>query len=141
MEKDRTKLLIADDDTVTGLLLSENTQKWGYDPIVVTDGIEAVEVLQQAHGPRIAILDWLMPGMSGLDIVKKVRSGQEEIPHYIIMLTSKNEKKDIVTVLDAGADDFITKPFDPSELKARLDVGKRMVMLNQKLSSALEKAK
>jgi len=100
---------------------------------VVTDGIEAVELLQQAHGPRIAILDWLMPGINVLDIVKKVRSGQEEIPHYLIMLTSKNDKKDIVKALDAGADDFITKPFDPSELKARLDVGKRMVKIIDKI--------
>ena len=134
-------LLIADDDPITGLLLLENAKKWGYAPVLVQDGKEALDFLKKEDSPKIAILDWMMPGMTGLELVKQIRELSFDVPPYLIILTSKNEKEDVVTALGNGADDFIVKPFDPMELRARLGVGRRIVGLNQKLSGAIEEAK
>ncbi len=134
------KIVIAEDDPITLLLLKSTLEKWGYSPTSVTDGKEALEILEGDDEPRIVLLDWLMPGMDGIDIVRELRAQKKEIPHYVIMLTSKNEKKDIIHALEAGADDFLSKPFDTDELKARIKAGLRLTGLHIQLKKAMRSA-
>ena len=136
----RDKIVIAEDDPITQLLLKSTLEKWGFEPITLQDGKEALELIKASEDPRIVLLDWLMPGMDGIDIVKKLRREREDIPHYVIMLTSKNEKKDVIYALEAGADDFLSKPFDTEELKARIKVGLRLVGLHLQLKKAIKSA-
>ncbi len=137
------KLLIADDDRISGILLVKHATARGYEPIYVQNGLEAYQELSRKDGPRIALLDWMMPGMTGLQIIEKIRSEAKRngAPHYLIILTAKNEKEDVVKALKAGADDYIIKPFDPEELKARLEVGKRIITLTDDFSDALAEAR
>ncbi len=136
----KDKIVIAEDDPITQLLLKSTLEKWGFEPITLQDGKEALELIKASEDPRIVLLDWLMPGMDGIDIVKKLRREREDIPHYVIMLTSKNEKKDVIYALEAGADDFLSKPFDTEELKARIKVGLRLVGLHLQLKKAIKSA-
>ncbi|MDA0748029.1 MAG: response regulator [bacterium] len=126
-------ILIAEDDGVSRRLLETLLVKQGHRPVVCKDGIEAWEKIQKEETPRLAILDWMMPRMSGVDVCKRVR----ELPHsqriYILLLTALGEKKNIVEGLEAGANDYLTKPFDTNELKARIQVGVRMVELREQL--------
>ncbi len=137
------KLLIADDDKISGILLKKHATSRGFDPISVNNGQKAFEELCKQDGPKIALLDWMMPGMTGLEIIKKIRSVSEKNGnrHYLIVLTARSEKQDLVTALKAGADDYIVKPFDPEELKARLEVGRRIITLTDNLSKALSEAR
>jgi len=134
-------IIIAEDDPITLLLLKSSVKKWGFEPIDLKDGNAAFELIKSQKEPRIILLDWLMEGMDGIDIVKEVRKQKKDIPHYIIMLTSKNEKKDIVHALEVGADDFLSKPFDTDELKARVKVGLRLVGLHIQLNKAMKSAR
>ncbi len=136
----KNQIVIAEDDPITQLLLKSTLKKWGFDPITLQDGKEALELIKASEDPKIVLLDWLMPGMDGIDIVKKLRREREDIPHYVIMLTSKNEKKDVIYALEAGADDFLSKPFDTEELKARIKVGLRLVGLHLQLKKAIKSA-
>ncbi len=136
----KDKIIIAEDDPITELLLKSTLEKWGFDPTDVQDGQEALKLLRTAEEPRIVLLDWLMPGMDGIDIVKELRREEKENPHYVIMLTSKNEKKDVILALEAGADDFLSKPFDTDELKARIKAGLRLVGLHIQLKRAIKSA-
>lgn len=131
------KILIAEDDLISRRILEAVLAKWGYDPIVAVNGDEAWEIMQKADSPDMAVLDWEMPGKSGLEVCKRIRKKDVSNPPYIIILTAKNAKSDIVEGLEAGANDFVTKPYDKDELQARIRVGQRMV----KLQSALIKAK
>lgn len=138
---EKEKILVADDDLTSRLILTSALKKWGYDPIPVTDGNKALEILSKPDSPLIAILDWVMPGIDGIDVVKKVKSMEKEIYPYIIMLTTKTEKEDVIAGLEAGADDYIRKPFDNEELWARIKVGIRTVNLQRnliKIQKALE---
>ncbi len=137
------KLLIADDDKISAILLKKHASACGFEPIIVHNGEEAYGQLSRENGPRIALLDWMMPGITGVDIVQKIRAGKKDdrASHYLIVLTARSEKEDIVAALNAGADDYIVKPFDPGELKARLEVGKRILTLTDHLTKALDKAK
>jgi two-component system cell cycle response regulator len=127
------RILIAEDDLTARTILTGVLKKWGYDPVTVKDGQAAWEVLQQPDSPRMIILDWMMPGMDGLEVIKRARARSVEQPPYIILLTSKDEKGDILSGLETGANDYVKKPFDHEELYARIRVGQRTVELQTSL--------
>lgn len=128
------RILIAEDDRTSRRILSSILKKkGGHDVVETVDGDQAWEVLQESDAPKLAILDWMMPKMDGLELVRRVRADQPALPPYIIMLTTKSEKSDIVAALDAGADDMVSKPCDTGELLARVEVGRRMVEAQKKL--------
>ena len=129
----KMRILVAEDDATTRTILAGVIRKWLYDAIVVKDGQEAWEVLQQSDSPRLVILDWMMPRMSGLEVIRLVRSQLVKQPPYIILLTSKEEKESILSGLEAGANDYIKKPFDNDELNARIRVGQRSIELQASL--------
>ena len=137
------KLLIAEDDTFSRTLLQSIVSRWDFDVVAVADGNEAWRCLQQLDAPRLALLDWQMPGMDGIEVCRKVRSLSSTEPPFLILLTARDAKSDIVEGLQAGANDYITKPYDNNELLARLEVGKRVLELQQALAervNALESA-
>jgi two-component system cell cycle response regulator len=130
------KILIADDDVTSRLVLAGVLKKHGHDVVVTVDGAEAWDALQRPGAPRLAILDWVMPGLSGVDVCRRARTIESDRPPYIILLTSRGQKTDIVTGLEAGADDYLAKPFDSGELLARVDVGRRLIELQARLIEA-----
>jgi two-component system cell cycle response regulator len=132
------KILIAEDDPVSRRLLEAKLTRWGYEVIVTRDGNEAWQALQAVDAPRLAVLDWMMPGMDGADLCREIRKGLKEPYTYIILLTTLRGEEDIVAGMEAGADDYITKPFRASELKVRLRAGRRIIELQNELISARE---
>lgn len=132
------KVLIADDDRLTRLLVKDLVTSMGYEVLEAADGEQAWQVLEE-HSPGLVILDWVMPQMDGTELCKRLRSSNDDNYRYIIMLTGRNSKEDIIAGLNAGADDYITKPFIPQEFEMRLKVGKRILDLQQSLQDALEK--
>ena len=132
------KILIADDDPVSCRLLEKLLSKWGYATITAHSGTEAWEVLQAEHAPRLALLDWMMPGMDGLEICRRARARLSQPYVYIMLLTANDRVGNLVEGLESGADDYLTKPFHPQELKARLRVGLRMLELESSLVEARE---
>lgn len=130
------RIFIAEDDRTSRSILTAIMKKWGYDPVVAADGAEAWEILRRSDAPRLMLLDWNMPGMDGLELCRLIRGEESPNPPYVIMLTGKGEKSDIVQGLDAGANDYICKPYDNDELKARISVGKRMLELQAALLEA-----
>jgi two-component system cell cycle response regulator len=130
------KVLIAEDDVTSRLLLTRVLENWGYEVTVTMDGEEALAAMQADGAPRLAILDWMMPGMDGVDVCRRVRARATLEPPYIILLTALGDKDSVVTGLGAGADDYVGKPYDPDELRARLEVGRRMIELNDELLEA-----
>jgi len=127
------RILIADDDQVNRLILETFLKKWGYDVVTVQEGREAWKLLQQSDAPRMAILDWMMPGMDGVHLCREIRKREQDLYTYLILLTAKDHKKDVQEGFEAGADDYITKPFDSSELKSRLRAGFRILELQEQL--------
>jgi diguanylate cyclase (GGDEF)-like protein len=132
------KVLIAEDDRVSRRLLEASLTRWGYEVVVTCDGVEAWEALQGTDAPPMAILDWMMPGMDGVAVCRKVRQRGQEPYIYLLLLTTKGRKENIIEGLDAGADDYLTKPFDPHELQVRLRTGKRIVTLQAEIIEARE---
>ena len=130
------RILIADDDVTSRLVLAGVLKKHGHEVVVTVDGAEAWDALGRPDAPRLAILDWVMPGLSGVDVCRRARTIESDQPPYIILLTSRGQKTDIVTGLEAGADDYLAKPFDPGELLARVDVGRRLIELQARLIEA-----
>ncbi|HLY62862.1 MAG TPA: diguanylate cyclase [Terriglobia bacterium] len=130
------KVLIAEDDLVSRRRLESNLLSWNYQVEVATDGDEAWHMLQGENSPRLAILDWMMPGLDGLSVCKQVRKVKVEPYVYILLLTAKDRKEDVVEGLEAGADDYLTKPYDTQELRARLRTGRRILALQEALLSA-----
>jgi phosphoserine phosphatase RsbU/P len=128
------KVLIAEDEPDSRQLLQIMVARWGYEAQPVRDGAEAWEALQQEDAPPLALLDIMMPRMDGLEVCRRTKEMQTPLPFYIILLTAKTLPKEIVVGLEAGADDYLTKPFDPSELRARIKVGERILELQQNLS-------
>jgi len=128
------RILIADDDATTRRLLERTMEQGGYEVVAVENGRKALECLSRADGPRLALLDWLMPGLNGVEVCREIRRHSEYPYRYIILLTSKTSKVDVVTGLEAGADDYITKPCDVEELRARLRCGERILKLEDKLT-------
>jgi len=127
------QILISEDDFTSRAVLAGVLKKGGYDVMETTNGNEAWLVLQQPDAPKLVILDWIMPEMDGPTLLQKVRALQTDCPPYILMLTAKREKPDIISGLDAGANDYLGKPFDPDELLARVEVGQRMVEMQLRL--------
>jgi len=128
------KVLLAEDEIVSRRLLEATLTRFGYQMEVVDDGLKAWEALSQDQAPAIAVLDWTMPGLDGLEVCRRVRGHGRGGYTYILIVTARNAKADIIAALSAGADDFVSKPIDPDELKARLRVGERIVTLEQTLA-------
>jgi two-component system, cell cycle response regulator len=140
MEK-RKRVLIAEDDPVSRRLLEAILVKWGYDVTVVADGLEALRILDSADAPRLAVLDWMMPGMEGVQICQRLRERKGRPYVYVLLLTARSLKQDLLQGLELGADDYLTKPFDAQELRARLHVGGRILNLQDDLLAAQEALK
>jgi diguanylate cyclase (GGDEF)-like protein len=132
------QVLIAEDDPMFRRILQNWLHGWGYQITVVEDGAQAWESLQREPSPELLILDWVMPGMNGLELCRRIRERRSSPYQYIILVTGKDAKQDIVTGLDAGADDYVTKPIDRDELQARLRVGNRILTLQRGLIAARE---
>jgi len=132
-------ILIAEDDAPTRKMLCSLLSSWGYSVIEACDGDEAWRILCAAEHPHLVVLDWMMPGIQGTDIVRRLRQAEGEAPHYVIIMTAANSKNFAAMALDSGADDFISKPFNVNELRARIAVGCRVNTLNQALADKLHK--
>jgi two-component system, cell cycle response regulator len=129
----KTRILVAEDNLTARTLLAGVMRKWGFDPVLAKDGQAAWDILQQPDSPRLVILDWMMPELDGLEVIRRTRAQVTEQPPYIILLTSKDEKEDILSGLETGANDYIKKPFDNEELYARIRVGQRTIELQTNL--------
>ncbi|WP_089941911.1 GGDEF domain-containing response regulator [Candidatus Entotheonella palauensis] len=127
------RILIAEDDPISRRLLEVTLGKWGYEVMSCPDGESAWAMLQQPGAPSLAILDWMMPGMDGLQVCREVRQMMTEPYTYMLLLPAKSQKADIIAGLEAGADDYLTKPFDASELRMRLRAGRRILDLQAEL--------
>ncbi len=127
------KIIVVDDDVSARFLLSDFLSEWGHHVVKASDGEEAWRILQGDDPPRIAILDWVMPQMDGLELCRRVKADKDRPYLYVILVTSKREKEDLVAGLDAGADDFLTKPIDAEEFKSRLAVGIRTMKYERTL--------
>ncbi len=128
------KILIADDDMVTCQILESLLSRWGYQVETVQDGNLAWEALTRPDPPRLAILDRIMPGIEGAELCRRFRKQPQSESSYLILLTAKGHKADVVEGLEAGANDYITKPFDYEELRARVRVGCQMAQLQKALA-------
>jgi phosphoserine phosphatase RsbU/P len=131
------RALVAEDDPVSRLLLVTHLRKWGHEPVTTTDGVAAWEILQREDAPALAILDWMMPGLDGVEVCRRARKRTDVRPLYIILLTARADRQDTIDGLEAGADDYVTKPFDAAELKARVAVGARVVELQAELAARI----
>jgi two-component system, NtrC family, sensor kinase len=127
------KILVADDEAVSRRLLQSYLQKWGHEVVVAGDGAEAWRVFEQGEFP-IVITDWLMPEMDGLEQIRRIRGHSKQGYVYTILLSAKSKKEDLVEGMEAGADDFLTKPFDRDELRVRLREGERIINLERTLA-------
>jgi DNA-binding response OmpR family regulator len=130
------RILIAEDDSSFRRLLEEKLAMWGYDVVVAEDGNAAWQILQSVDPPKIVMLDWMMPGMDGVEVCRKVREKMKTPYTYIILLTSQQRDEDLVTGMEAGVDDYITKPFKNNELRLRLRAGRRIIELQNELIAA-----
>jgi diguanylate cyclase (GGDEF)-like protein len=128
-----TRILIAEDEITFRHMLKTFLTKWGYQVVVVSNGLEAWEVLQGKDRPRLALLDWMMPNMDGVEICRAVREKKPDPYIYLLLLTSRDQKQDVVEGIEAGADDYLIKPFDPQELRARIHAGERIIELEDRL--------
>ena len=132
------RVLAAEDNPVFQSMLRAMLTKWGYEPLTARDGNEAWRLLQAENAPRMAILDWMMPGMDGVEVCRRVRSAGREPYQYILLLTARTESQDLVDGMEAGADDYLTKPFIAQELRVRLRAGQRILDLQEELLQARE---
>jgi PleD family two-component response regulator len=127
------KILIADDNALSLLYLQDALQDWGYEVQATADGTSACDILQRPDAPLLAIVDGMMPGMNGIDVCRRIRETVKDRYIYLIMLTSRSETEFVVAAMNAGADDFIAKPFNADELQVRVRAGRRISDLEQKL--------
>jgi two-component system, cell cycle response regulator len=127
------KVLVADDSIVSRHMLEATVKKWGYEPVVACDGQEAWDILEKEDAPQLAILDWVMPVLTGPEVCSRLRKQHRETYTYILLLTSKNQREDLIEGMTAGADDYVTKPFNHHELQVRLRAGRRIVELQSEL--------
>jgi len=128
------RLLVAEDDRVTAELFARTFARWGYQPMVVADGRQAWEQLRTSTLPTLAILDWMMPEIDGPEICRRARAELPLANMYLLIVTARETRSDVIAGLTAGADDYIIKPFDPEELQARVAVGMRVLSLQQRLA-------
>jgi two-component system, cell cycle response regulator len=132
------KVLVADDELISRRKLQALLTTWGYEVVSVEDGNAAFELLKAPNSPRIGLLDWVMPGKNGVDVCRAIRRDQPEPYTYMLLLTAKDAKENIVEGLESGADDYLIKPWDPDELRARLRTGQRILQLEDRLVEARE---
>ncbi|UFS69965.1 diguanylate cyclase [Geomonas sp. RF6] len=132
------KILIAEDEPAFRRLLTDVLIKWGYEVVVTKDGAEAWHILNSDDAPKLAILDWMMPGIDGPELCRRIRRRAHGVYTYVMLLTSQQGDKDLVTGMEAGADDYLTKPFRVSELRVRLRTGRRIIDLQNELIAARE---
>jgi len=131
------KVLIADDDRVSLLFLRRTLVRVGHEVVEANNGREALEILESAEAPRLAVLDWMMPGIDGLELCRRLRNGRDSRYVYIILLTARSQKQDVAAGLEAGADDYLIKPCDPLELRWRVHAGERVLNLEGALEEGL----
>jgi phosphoserine phosphatase RsbU/P len=134
MVSEANRVLVAEDHYVSRHLLERNLLNWGFTVVTAEDGEEALSILESDEAPPLAILDWMMPKMDGLEVCARVREHANRPYVYLVLLTAKSQKEEIAAGLQAGADDYVIKPFDPDELRARLTVGQRVVVLERVLA-------
>ena len=127
------RILIAEDDPISSRILTTSLKAWGHECVVTNNGADALAALQKEDAPLLAILDWMMPGLTGVEICRRLRTERSEAPIYIILLTALNCKENLLEGLEAGADDYLTKPFDRHELRVRVQAGARIVALQENL--------
>jgi diguanylate cyclase (GGDEF)-like protein len=133
------RILLADDDRVSRLLMQRTLEKFGYEVLLAENGRTAAEILSRSDGPRLALIDWMMPQLDGPGLCRELRASQRDGSFvYIVLLTSRHDSEDIVAGLEAGADDYLTKPCHPAELRARLRTGRRILSLEETLIRARE---
>lgn len=132
------KILIADDDAVSRKIMERMLQQIGYEVLVAENGLDAAEKLMEEDGPRLALLDWMMPELDGPQVCRRLRASQESRYVYVTLLTSRDSSEDLVAGLEAGADDYLVKPCKPAELRARLRTGQRILQLEDTLVAARE---
>jgi len=132
------KILIAEDDRISRRLLEMTLQRMEFDVILTENGAQALEVLNGPDAPQLAILDWMMPELDGVEVCQEIRAQVRAKYTYMIFLTARGQKKDIVTALESGADDYLIKPFDPQELRSRLQVGLRVLKLESALGAKVQ---
>src|SRR5580700_2316642 len=137
-EKSAPQILVADDSPLFRDMLQKMLLEWGYDVIVVNDGQQAWDLLRQENGPRLALLDWMMPGMEGAEVCRQVRATIRDRYVYIMLLSVRADLEDVVIGMESGADDYIVKPFQVDELRARLRAGRRVLALQEELVKARE---
>lgn len=130
------KILVADDDKVSQRLLQHLLKSWGHEPVLASDGLEALAVMDGEEPPKLILLDWEMPGMDGLEVCQRIRQADNPTPPYIIFVTAKDTLNEMVKGLDVGASDFVRKPFNREELRARIRVGERTIGLQDELNKA-----
>lgn len=134
----KTPILIAEDDRMFRVLLQNWLEDRGYQVTIAENGLRAWELLQTEAAPKLVILDWMMPGLTGPEICQQLRARSDLQYRYVLLLTARSEKQDLVAGLEAGADDYLSKPFDALELHARLQVGRRILDLQEQLVAAQE---
>jgi DNA-binding response OmpR family regulator len=127
------RILVAEDDVVLQMLLQSLLTSWGYDVVVASDGEEAWRQLQQEDAPRMAILDWVMPGVDGIEVCRRIRASNLLHDSYILILTAKTGSENFTTAMKAGANDFINKPFNSTELRVSLHMGSQVVERHERL--------
>jgi two-component system cell cycle response regulator len=132
------RVLVAEDNPVFQSMLKMMLTKWGYQAVIARNGTEAWHVLESESAPRLAVLDWMMPGMDGVEICRRIRSANREPYLYILLLTARTESQDLIEGMDAGADDYLTKPFNAHELRVRLLAGRRILDLQEELLKTQE---
>ena len=132
------RVLAAEDNPVFQSMLKTMLTRWGYEAVMARDGTEAWNLLERSDAPRLAVLDWMMPGMDGVEICRRIRSANREPYVYILLLTARTESQDLIEGMDAGADDYLTKPFNAHELRVRLRAGRRILDLQEELLQARE---
>ncbi len=131
------KILLVEDSVVERYEIGRHLSEWGLDYVSVGNGTEAVQLMEAPDAPSLVLLDWLLPGLDGLDVCRQIRKlGNNGAYTYTVMLTAKNRKQDLLMAMEAGADDYLAKPVDPSELRARILAGKRILELQQRLRFA-----
>jgi DNA-binding response OmpR family regulator len=142
------RVLIADDEATTRHLIQVTLGHWGFEVLVAEEGAGALRILKASNPPEIALLDWVMPEVDGLEVCRRMRAAPLSAPTYLILITARGGLENVIQGLEAGADDYVTKPFDPRELRARLHAGARVVQLqkillerNQALEEALKRVK
>jgi phosphoserine phosphatase RsbU/P len=128
------QVLIAEDDRVTGELLARTLRRWNHETTLVADGGQAWKFLSSTSAPTLAILDWMMPEIDGPEVCRRVRAELPDVNMYLLLVTAREGRSDLITGLEAGADDYVVKPVDPDELRARVSVGLRVLALQQKLA-------